>query len=305
MSNISQTKLRSHILPLVMISLGMLFIVYNYFVQVAPSVMTQQLMQTYGIDAKGLGLLGSLFLFSYALMQIPAGLLLDRFGARRMLTLAIFISGIGVCLFGLSHAFALAGFSRVLAGGGAAFSFLGGLYIAARWFEHKRFALIAGILQLGSGIGSIIGEVPLSSLVNHYGWRGATLFVGAPLFISFALFKSTQGIFDRWLGKIVGYALLIFFISIVLGFVLSIANWAVSGIDQRHLLDLRTVSFIPIAIVVCIGIGLLKHVVTLSHDIGNAISTASSSSKFGNHIGARVLAMGSIPKLALKQGVLS
>lgn len=126
------------------------------------------------------------------------------------------------------------------------------------------------------------------------------LFVSAPLFITFALFKPTQGIFDRWLGKIISYALLIFFVSVVLGFVLSMTNWAVSGIDAQHLLNLRTVSFVPISIVVCIGIGLLKHVVTLSHDIGNAVSTVSSSSNFGNRLGTKVLTMGSISGLALK-----
>ena len=181
-------KPRSHILPLIMIGLSMLFIIYNYFVQVAPSVMTQPLMRAYSIDASGLGLLGSLFLFAYAFMQIPAGLLLDRFGARRMLSLAIFISGVGVCLFALSHTFLLAGFSRVLAGGGAAFSFLGGLYIAARWFKHKHFALIAGSLQLGAGIGSIVGEAPLSFLVNHYGWRGTTLRTGVVMLLLSSLF---------------------------------------------------------------------------------------------------------------------
>jgi len=131
----------------------------------------------------------------------------------------------------------------------------------------------------------------------------AILFVAAPLFVGFALFEPTQGLFDRWLGNIVGFALLILFVSIVLGFVLSIAHWAISGINEKNLMQLSAVTFVPIVLVVFIGIGLIKRAASLAHEIGMGISTLSSSMKLANTVMNSTLRMGS--KVILKNGLTS
>lgn len=152
-------------------SLAGLFYVYDYFVQVAPSVMVDDLMRDFHIGAGALGVLSACFFYSYACMQIPAGWMLDRWGARLLLSGAVLISAIGVVLFAQAHALWLAGFGRFLVGFGSAFSFIGALSLLSRWFSHQHFATFAGLVQLGACVGSIIGLAPIAVLVNRYGWR--------------------------------------------------------------------------------------------------------------------------------------
>lgn len=165
-------------LPAIIVALAALFYVYDYFIQVSPAIITDQLMKEFAIGAAGLSFLGACFFYAYAVMQIPAGLLLDRFGARRLLSAAILISGLGVTLFGLTSSFALAGVARFMIGFGSAFAFISTLFLASRWFSHRYFTLIAGLVQFAGCVGSIAGEAPLAAFINHYGWRHSMLLAG-------------------------------------------------------------------------------------------------------------------------------
>ena len=179
-------KLKS--LPYLMIGLALLFIIYDYVIQVAPSVMTQVIMTDFKITAKGFGILGSSFLFAYAFMQIPAGFLLDRFGARLMLTIAALVSGFGSLLFASAHGILMGSSARVLVGTGSAFSFLGGVYIAYRWLKPSHFAFTVGCLQLGSGFGAILGEAPLAKLLHSMSWRHSFIMLAGCAFLLALIF---------------------------------------------------------------------------------------------------------------------
>ncbi len=179
------TNNKRQVLPLIICSLAAFFYIYDYFIQVAPAVFTDQLMAEFRIGASGLGALGAFFFYSYAGMQIPAGMLLDRFGARKILTFAVFISALGVMLFATTASFSMACFARFIIGFGSAFAFLSALFLASRWFSHQYFALIAGLVQFGGCVGSLIGEAPLAFAVNHYGWRSTLFAIGVfTLFLS-------------------------------------------------------------------------------------------------------------------------
>ena len=89
-------------------SLGALFYLYDYFIQVTPSVMKPWLMHDFRLNSADFSLLGACFLVPYALMQIPAGLLLDRYGARRLLTVAALLSALALALFSSTASFSLA-----------------------------------------------------------------------------------------------------------------------------------------------------------------------------------------------------
>lgn len=150
---------------------GSFFYVYDYFLAVSPSVMTQDLLSTFSLDAAGLGMLIAVFSLASTFFQIPAGALLDKFGARLLLSLSILLSGLGVLIFAIADAPWMLGAGRLFMGIGSPFAFLGALFLATRWFSHERFALIAGLVQLGGALGCIIGGGPLAVLINHAGWR--------------------------------------------------------------------------------------------------------------------------------------
>jgi len=156
-----------------------------------------------------------------------------------------------------------------------------GLWFWKRGNWYSPTPYLEGLVVLASGVSLLLIAMFQLILANV---MLALLFIAAPLFIGFTLFKPTQGLFDRWLGNIVGFALLILFVSIILGFVLSISNWAISGINEKTLIHLSAASFVPIVLVVFIGIGLIKRVASLAHEIGMAISTLSSSTNLANTI---------------------
>ncbi|MCH9643638.1 MAG: MFS transporter [Gammaproteobacteria bacterium] len=167
----SQTK--SLLLPSFICALAALFYLYDYFIQVSPSVMTQSLMQDFSIGAGKLGILSACFYYSYTLMQIPAGMLLDRFGARKLLTFSVITSAIGVLLFSMAQHFASLCVARFLIGLGSSFAFISTLFLISRWFAHRYFAMGAGMVQLSGCVGSLIGLAPMALLIDHHGWRSA------------------------------------------------------------------------------------------------------------------------------------
>ena len=161
--------------PFFICTFGSFFYVYDYFLAVSPSVMTQDLLTTFSLDAAGLGMLIAVFSLASTFFQIPAGALLDHYGARILLSVSVLLSGIGVLFFATATAPWMLGFGRLLMGIGSPFAFLGALFLATRWFSHQRFALIAGLVQFGAALGCIVGGGPLAVLINHMGWRHGLL----------------------------------------------------------------------------------------------------------------------------------
>jgi sugar phosphate permease len=175
-------------LPLFICVLGSFFYVYDYFLAVSPSVMTKNLMNDFALDATSLGSLMAIFSLASTFFQIPAGLLLDRFGARKLLSLSVLISGIGALLFAEAHESWALGLGRLLMGVGSPFAFLGALYLVSRWFSHQYFGFASGALQLGAAIGSMIGGAPLAILVNAIGWREGLAWIGVATILLSVLF---------------------------------------------------------------------------------------------------------------------
>lgn len=165
-------------LPILIFSLAASFYLYEFALQVSPAVMTQELMRDFGVDAAGLGAVVAFYFYSYTAMQIPAGMLYDKFGPRILITLALLVCGIGSIYFGLTESLAMVSFGRLLMGVGSAFSFIGVLTLVNRWFPPKRFALLAGIAQLLASVGALFGQIPLAHWVTLYGWRHTMTAIG-------------------------------------------------------------------------------------------------------------------------------
>lgn len=154
-----------------------LFLVYEMGVQVSPSVMTQYLMQDLAITTVGLGFMSGFYFYTYTLMQIPAGLLIDRFKVRWVLMMPLSFCAIGTCVFSQAHGIFDGSLGRLLMGAGSAFAYIAVLVVAADLFSAKRFALMAGITQMLAAVGAMLGEMPLLPLIQALSWRGTMLFL--------------------------------------------------------------------------------------------------------------------------------
>jgi len=154
-------------------SLAVSFLFYEYYLRVFPSVMVTELMRDFTVGAGMLGTLSSMYFYAYAPMQIPVGLLMDRYGARRLLTLASLVCGLGGLLFAAAQVLSAAELGRILMGLGSAFGFVGMTYVCSHWFEARRLALLVGVGNSIGMCGAIVGEGPLSIAVSAFGWRGS------------------------------------------------------------------------------------------------------------------------------------
>jgi len=162
---------------LIIILLATAFYLFEFVLQTSPAVMTDDLMRSFGLSAFGVSTLAAFFFYGYAPMQLPGGLLYDRFGPRLVITLAAVICTLGAILFAQANNYALAAAGRLLMGIGGAFSFVGVLIVASRWFPAKYFALIAGLLQLLGAAAAVVGQVPLAAVVEKIGWRSTLTWV--------------------------------------------------------------------------------------------------------------------------------
>jgi len=166
-------------------SLAALFYVYEFTVRTMPTAMTGDLMRDFHISAAGLGVMSSMFYWGYTFMQIPAGLLCDRFGVRGLLTISMGLCTAGTFLFGLSNNIYFADAAFLIIGIASSTAFVGALVLVARWFPPKHFAMMVGVVQFLGCIGAIAGVGPIVLLVERINWHGTVnWFVIAGIFIT-------------------------------------------------------------------------------------------------------------------------
>jgi MFS family permease len=151
--------------------LGALFYFSGFYQRVAPAVMTDQLMAEFGIGAAALGNLSAFYFYSYVAMQIPTGILADRWGARRLLSAGALVAGLGTFLFAFGPGLSTAGMGRLFIGGSVGVAWVAILKFATHWFPPRRFALVTGLTLFVGVSGGVSAGVPLRLLVDHFGWR--------------------------------------------------------------------------------------------------------------------------------------
>ncbi|WP_032113075.1 MFS transporter [Candidatus Paracaedibacter symbiosus] len=111
-----------------------LFYFYEMILRASPSVMTDDLMRDFGVDSTALGVLSSFYYYAYVILQVPCGIIVDRFGTRRVVTFSTLLCVIGSLCFAYSDSLPLAQLGRFLIGAGSACAFISCLKISADWF---------------------------------------------------------------------------------------------------------------------------------------------------------------------------
>ncbi len=147
------------------------FYLYDFVIRVMPATMTQELMLHFNITTAGLGILSGLFFSSYMLMQIPSGMLFDRFNPRTILSLAFLITSLSVLLFAATSSLWVANLSRIIMGLASAFAFVGALIIGKHYCDKKYFAFYIGLVQCLGCLGALIGTTPITFLTHHASWQ--------------------------------------------------------------------------------------------------------------------------------------
>lgn len=160
-------------------SLGALLYLFAFYQRVAPAVMTDQLMADFAIGGAALGNLSAFYFYAYVAMQIPTGVMADRFGPRRVLAGGAGVAALGSLLFACAPDFGWAGVGRLLVGASVAVAFVSTLKLASHWFPPRKYALASGMALFFGVVGGVMAGVPLRLLVEGFGWRGVMGSAGA------------------------------------------------------------------------------------------------------------------------------
>ncbi|MFJ8265694.1 nitrate/nitrite transporter [Peribacillus asahii] len=144
----------------------------------APGLIIDQVMLDFNVTATTIGLLTSIQFFVYTGLQIPMGILADRFGPNFFLIIGAILTGLGTILYSLgTHEFFLF-FSRVLTGTGDATIWVNMVLILSQWFNAKEFTRLIGIAAMTGSLGFLLATVPFSLLIDFLGWRTAFFLTG-------------------------------------------------------------------------------------------------------------------------------
>lgn len=162
-------------------------VLFAYFIiisqRTAPGIITDQLMSDFHVKATIIGLMSSFQFFAYAGLQIPVGLLSDRYGPNRFLIMGTLLNGIGSLLFSLApNEFVLIS-SRLIVGIGDSMIFVNLVLILSQWFKAQEFIRLMGVVSLVASVGSLTATVPLSTWISFSGWRTPFLTIGIILIL--------------------------------------------------------------------------------------------------------------------------
>ena len=175
-------------MPWLIWTLGALFFTYTFFQRTNPSAMVDSLMRVFEVSAAALGNLSAVYFYAYAAMQIPAGILFDRWDPRWILAFAATASAGGAALFAVAPSVDVAVVGRILIGVSGGVSYMGILTLSMLWFPRERYAVLVGLSMPFGIVGGVLGQAPFSALLRVLDWRDAMWGTAGPALLLALLF---------------------------------------------------------------------------------------------------------------------
>jgi sugar phosphate permease len=169
----------------------------------APGLITNQIMNDFQVTATTIGLLASMQFFVYTGLQIPMGILADRFGPNFFLIIGALLTGLGTIIYSLGTHEVVLFFARILTGIGDATIWVNMVLILSQWFSVKEFTRLIGVTAMTGSLGFLVATVPFAAWIDLLGWRTAFFSTGLLLcFCSILLYfvlvkKPNQSVFVK------------------------------------------------------------------------------------------------------------
>ena len=145
--------------------------------RVSPQSITSNFMVDFSTDAAGVAMLASSYFWGYTLMQIPAGVLVDRYGVKRVVLFSMAASSLGSAAFALAPNLLDVFAARLIVACGDALVFTALLKLVALSFRDERFGIMSGISQVSGYVGGVMATTPLAAAVSGFGWRACFIFI--------------------------------------------------------------------------------------------------------------------------------
>jgi len=160
----------------------------SYVYRMVNAVLAPTLAAEFDLTAAGLGLLSSVYFLAFALVQLPVGVALDRFGPRRVNAALLLVAAVGGVWFTMAESAAAAIAARALIGLGVSACLMGALTAFVLWYPAERISTMTGVAFSAGALGAMTVTVPLELLLRVWSWREAfLLIVAATVMVSLVL----------------------------------------------------------------------------------------------------------------------
>ncbi len=167
-------------------AIGLVYIMSQFF-RTANGVIAKDLTLEFKLSADSLGVLTGAFFLSFAIVQIPIGVLFDRFGPRIVMPVILLFAILGSLFFGFAENFSSLIVARLMMGVGVAPILMGALFLFGRWVSAEEYSTWMGRMIAIGGVGALLSASPLAFIADSYGWRYA--------FIGTAIITAVGGLF--------------------------------------------------------------------------------------------------------------
>jgi MFS family permease len=144
----------------------------SFFFRNVNAVISKDLAGEFALSPSDLGFLTSMYLLAFAAFQLPLGVLLDRYGPRRVVATLLCVAATGAFIFALARDFTMLSVGRALIGLGVSAGLMGAIKAFTLWFPLSRLALLNGLYLAAGGIGGLSATAPAQALIEPLGWRG-------------------------------------------------------------------------------------------------------------------------------------
>jgi predicted MFS family arabinose efflux permease len=151
----------------------------SYVFRAINAVLGPSLTADFGLGAAQLGFLTGIYFFSFGLFQIPLGLLLDRFGPRRVNAVLLVLAAAGAAWFAAAASYQELVWARALVGLGVSACLMSAILAFVLWFPRERTATMIALAYSMGGLGAITASAPLELALRHFHWREVFLGLAA------------------------------------------------------------------------------------------------------------------------------
>lgn len=151
--------------------LAITFLLLQFVLQGSVSGIAPFLAKDFHTNVAAVGLISSSYFWTYLLLQMPGGMLVDRLGAKRLLVAGTLICAAGTFWFAMSRGIDTAVWSRMLTGLGTAPALACGFYLIGSWFTPAYFAFVVGLSEALAMLAGGVGSEIISTAASHFGWR--------------------------------------------------------------------------------------------------------------------------------------
>ena len=162
----------------------------SYLFRTVNAVISPELVRDLTLDPSALGLLTSAYFLAFGAAQIPVGMLLDRFGPRRVEPVLLSIAATGALLFACADSLPALAFARAVIGLGVCACLMAPLKAIAAWYPPERLGSLAGWIMVAGGLGALAATTPLELALRVTGWRN--------IFVALAVTTFAVALFIAW-----------------------------------------------------------------------------------------------------------